>query len=317
MHALRCLLKAVLPAPIRHLIRGWIEGARMAAIQQALQQQGLFELYERLVTMVPDIRDQVTAYKLDTPLYYERHPEFLELGVRALHAFQISLVEQALALLQLEASERTLTIVDVGDSAGTHVQYLRALHQNIRSLSVNIDEQAVRRIRQKGLEAVHASAEELEYHEIRPDIFLSFEMLEHLPDPCRFLRNLSRAPSCLALIVTVPYVAQSRVGLQYIRLWLRQPVSAEGVHIFELSPEDWRLLFKFSGWRVVKDQIYHQYPRFRPLHIMKPLLRARDFEGYYGAILVRDLTWSDLYRAGSMGTEDVYIQPEGYVGASS
>lgn len=317
MQALRRLLKAALPAPVRHSIRCWIEEARMAALRQALQQQGLSELYERLVTIVPDIRDQVTAYELDTPLYYEKHQGFLELGVRALHAFQISLVEQALALLQLEASERTLTIVDVGDSAGTHVQYLRALHQNIRSLSVNIDEQAVRRIRQKGLEAVHASAEELEYHEIRPDIFLSFEMLEHLPDPCRFLRNLSRVPSGQALIVTVPYVAQSRVGLQYIRLGLRQPVSAEGVHIFELSVEDWRLLFKFSGWRVLKDQIYHQYPRLRPLHIMKPLLRARDFEGYYGAILVRDSTWRDLYRSGSMGTEDVCIQPEGYVGASS
>lgn len=267
----------------------------MAAIRQALQQQGLSELYGRLATIVPDIRDQVTAYELDTPLYYERHPEFLELGVRALHAFQISLVEQALASLQLEAGERTLTIVDVGDSAGTHVQYLQALHRNIRSLSVNIDEQAVRRIRQKGLEAVRAGAEELEYHDIRPDIILSFEMLEHLPDPYRFLSNLSRVPSGLAFVVTVPYVAQSRVGLQYIRLGRRQPVSAEGVHIFELSAEDWRLLFSFSGWRVVKDRIYYQYPRLRPLHILKPLLRASDYEGYYGAILVRDSTWRDLY----------------------
>lgn len=290
------LLRASLPSRVRRSLRCLIEEAKIASIRQGLRQQGLLKLHDRLMTIVPDMRDQYTAYPLDTPLCYEKHPEFLEVCVRGLHAFQISLVEQALALLQLDSIGRTLTIVDIGDSAGTHVQYLRGLRHNIRSLSINIDKHAVQKIWQKGLEAICASVDEIELYDIHPDIFLSFEVLEHLPDPSRFLRTISRVKSCLALIATVPYVRHSRVGLQYVRLGIRQPVTPEGVHIFELSPHDWRLLFMFSGWRILEDRIYRQYPRFRPLHLMKFAWRARDFEGFYGAILVKDSTWSDLYQ---------------------
>jgi hypothetical protein len=71
---------------------------------------------------------------------------------------------------------------------------------------------------------------------------------------------------------------------------------AENTHIFELCPEDWKLFFKFSGWRVVYDEILYQYPRRHPLRILNFLWKLSDFEGFYGAILIPDNSWSKFYR---------------------
>ena len=68
-----------------------------------------------------------------------------------------------------------MTIVDIGDSAGTHLLYLNELFGEIRSLSVNLDVNAVKKIKQKGLDAIHARAEELEKFNINADLFLSFQ----------------------------------------------------------------------------------------------------------------------------------------------
>ncbi len=72
-------------------------------------------------------------------------------------------------------------------------------------------------------------------------------------------------------------------------------MSAENTHIFELSPEDLQLLFKFAGWSVVFERIYLQYPKKHWLRITKRYWMMFDFEGFYGVILKRDSTWSKLY----------------------
>lgn len=263
-----------------------LEGLQSLSIRSAVREQRLDELMAQLTLIVPDIRQQYTTHVLEKPYVF--------LKVRALHAFQISLVRKALELLGVGANE-PLTIVDIGDSAGTHLQYLEKLHGKIRSLSVNLDSEAVLRIRSKGLEAIHARAEDLHKYNISPDIFTSFETLEHLHAPLLLLQSLSKV-RCRSLVVTVPYVAKSRVSLDYIRQGRdEQRVAAESVHIFELSPDDWRLLFQFSGWRILHDQVYHQYPTRHPLCVTKPIWKSLDFEGFYGAVLVPDQRWPSLY----------------------
>lgn len=256
-----------------------------ASLRAAVREQGLGGLMESLSGSVPDIRQQYSSYALegDYTLY----------KVRAQHAFQISVVQEAIERLKL-GGEAPVTIVDIGDSAGTHIQYLRGLHGRIRSLSVNLDADAVARIRAKGLEAIHARAEDLNQYDIHPDIFISFQTLEHLHAPLTFLRSLAGV-NCRGFVVTVPYVSTSRVSLSYIRQRRAQPVVPENVHVFELSPDDLRVLFQFAGWRVVYDRVYLQYPTAHPLRATKPLWKQFDFEGFYGAVLEPDDTWSRLY----------------------
>jgi 2-polyprenyl-3-methyl-5-hydroxy-6-metoxy-1,4-benzoquinol methylase len=253
----------------------------------ALREQGLWELCDQLGQIIPDLKKQYTSFELDS--------DYLLLNVRALHAFQVALVNQTIE--SICKPERGVLLMDIGDSAGTHVQYIKELHKDkeLQCISLNVDEEAVRKIRKKGLQAVHARAEEMTGQGFNADIFVAFEMLEHLPNPIQFLKSLSYRTACQALVITVPYVRQSRVGLHHLRNGLSRPCNPENTHIFELCPSDWRLLFMHAGWAIKQDRVYWQYPRHNLFRFMKTVWRTIDYEGFWGAILVRDHTWSDLY----------------------
>lgn len=259
------------------------------SLYAAIREQKLLPIYHQITEIVPDITHQYGSFDVNSA--------YLETKVRALHSFQIALADEALQYICSSPSDN-LIIVDIGDSAGTHLQYIKGLHQdrNLHCLSINIDSEAVRRIKEKGMEAICANAEDLTYLSIEADMFLSFEMLEHLMNPCVFLQGLSEKSSCKAFVITVPYVAHSRVGLYHIRLNQRHSVNPENTHIFELSPEDWRLIFKHSGWAIQADRIYLQFPRKSPFSLLlKRYWKRFDFEGFYGAILKPDKSWSHLY----------------------
>lgn len=285
----RGFLKHILP----NRLLGWIgrvEGTlRIRSIRAAIQEQKLLPIYQQLTEIAPDITYQYSSFHVDS--------EYLKTKVRAQHSFQIALVNEALQFIGGQLKD-TMTVVDIGDSAGTHLQYIKGLHQDrsLRCLSINVDSEAVRRIKEKGIEAICARAEDLTSLSIEADMFLSFEMLEHLMNPCGFLQGLSEKTNCKAFVVTAPYLAHSRVGLHHIRQDQKRSVNPENTHIFELSPEDWRLIFKHSGWAIQAEKIYLQYPKKSPFRfLMKRYWQRCDFEGFYGAILKPDKSWSSLY----------------------
>jgi len=287
---IKSFLKGIMPSRLLGRIGRMRSALSIKSIRAAVREQKLLPIYNQLTEIVPDITHQYSSFDLDS--------EYLITKVRAQHSFQISLINEALQPINSVLGDTgTTTIVDIGDSAGTHTQYLKGLHKNrnLRCLSVNMDSEAVKRIKEKGLEAICARAEDLASLSVDADIFLSFEMLEHLMNPCGFLRSLSET-NCKTFVVTVPYVACSRVGLHHIRQNQKRSVNPENTHIFELSPEDWRLIFKHSGWAIQADRVYLQYPRKSLLRfLLKRYWKWCDFEGFYGAILKPDKSWSDLY----------------------
>lgn len=287
---LRHLLRATLSEEGKAQVFRWLERLEIWSLDAAIREQGLCELQRRLEQIVPDLSQQYTSDHLDS--------KYLLLKVRGLHAFQVALASEAIQLM--DDAKAPLTLVDIGDSAGTHLTYLQALHKErkLRCVSVNVDEEAVRKIKGKGMEAVCAPAEDLVARGLNADIYLSFEMLEHLWNPIRALRRLSEHTNCRALVITVPYVSESRMGLHHIRGDRRQVHNPESTHIFELCPADWRLLFTHAGWSIRRQRLYLQYPRQGPLRVTKGVWKSLDFEGFWGAILERDHTWSSLYVGG-------------------
>jgi SAM-dependent methyltransferase len=284
-------VRAALPPSAKRAARAALERAQTASIRSAVREQDLEGMVERLRRIVPDLSRQYSDYDTVT--------EYMETAVRSLHAFQIWLTEQAIDLVAQPGEQ--LTVVDIGDSAGTHLRYLSELRDDLRlrCLSVNVDSAAVERIRAQGLEAVEARAEDLADHGIDADLFLSFETLEHLTDPVQAVRYLSYETRCRAFVVTVPYVRSSKVGLYHIRNGSSEQASPEVTHIFELSPEDWTLLFQHAGWRVELQRVYRQYPSRSPLRAMQQVwsrtARFGGHEGFWGAVLVRDHTWSERF----------------------
>lgn len=269
---------------IKKTLKKFLTSLYLKSLDSAIHEQGLDILRERLRSIVPDITNQYTLFKIDNP--------YLEANVRNMHAFQVSLVDKVMPFFSAP------TIVDIGDSAGTHLQYLMSIYNKthkINSLSVNLDKDAVARIKNKGLNAINARAEELEKYNILADIFFCFEVLEHLSDPANFLHSLSVNTKAQYIVLTVPYLRKSRVSLLHIRNNQPAPVHAENTHIFELSPEDWKLLMRHSGWDIFAEKIYLQYPLWNPYWLTKYFWRKYDFEGFYGVILKRDTTWSSKY----------------------
>jgi len=156
-------------------------------------------------------------------------------------------------------------------------------------------------LRSKGIEAIEARAELLHKHpefDGCADIFLSYQMLEHLFDPIGFLHKMAIESECVFFVITVPYVKQSRVGLDLVRYPDNKRVyNAETTHIFELSPSDWDLVFKFSGWSIVDSAIYTQYPNRTPVTLLRYLWRKYDYDGFYGVILEKDESISKQYQS--------------------
>lgn len=263
------------------------------SLVKAGKQQGLSGLVETLRKIAPDISRQESREILNFNAYWE-------LKRRAMHAFQCKLMLQAVENLSTDR----LVIADIGDSAGTHMLYLKELTKDkfdIETVSINLDSRAIEKIKSRGLKAILKRAEDIEPEDIEGgqiDLFTSFEMVEHLHNPAIFFRRIAKKSSCRRMLITVPYLKQSRVGLHHVRFLLQEIIYAEDEHIFELNPADWTLLFLHSGWKVTFSKIYYQYPTRWPVlsSFLRWFWKTSDFEGFWGAILEKETTYSDLYK---------------------
>jgi len=264
------------------------------SLVKAVKQQELSDLVEILRNIVPDISRQESREISNFNAYWE-------LKRRAMHAFQCKLMLKAVE----NVSTDKLVIVDIGDSAGTHMLYLKELtkgqRDNIDTVSINLDPRAVEKIRTRGLRAILKRAEDIGPEDVggnQIELCTSFQMVEHLHNPAIFFRRLAKNRLCKKILITVPYLRKSRVGLHHLRSKSREIIYAEDEHIFELSPEDWTLLFLHSGWKVAFSKIYYQYPTGWPIAaiFLRWFWKTSDFEGFWGAILEKETTYSDLYK---------------------
>jgi len=288
MH-IKSLLKKILKA-LRLDHQKVVKSIRVWSINSSLS-QSMTSLVERLKAIIPDISNQYSTNDLSSDDY----PGF---KLRAQQAFQCSLMLKALTIFPLD---KKIIVVDIGDSAGTHMLYLKELTKDkmkIDTISVNLDPQAIEKIRKRGLEAILSRAEDLDLGKRKVDLFTTFEMVEHLHNPAIFFHRLAKKSECNKIVLTVPYLNASRVGLHSIRSKAYKAITAEKEHVFELNPHDWKLLFLHSGWNVVHDEIYYQYPKSIPVisNVLSWFWRTTDFEGFWGAILEKDTSFSELYQ---------------------
>lgn len=258
------------------------------SVGAAAYENGLDGMMRRLREIVPDMSAQESRAYVDSP--------FMEIKRRSLQATQCQLMLDTLHGMP------AATIVDIGDSAGTHMLYMKALVAGVtklETLSVNLDERAIAKIKARGLPAILCRAEDVVGRGIVDNVTLmtSFEMVEHLHDPVLFFWRLAQKSQCTKMIVSVPWLRCSRVGMHHIRHDFADPQYAEDVHVFELSPDDWTLLMLHAGWRVVESRIHYQYPRWPVLGWLLALFwRHYDYEGFWCAVLERDLSRSDQYQ---------------------
>jgi len=266
------------------------------------KQRKLNLLKEKLEEICPDLSDQYSGYKINMD------DEYVVNKIRYQHTLQVALALKAVDLLGVRDKITIRDIGDIGDirdirdSAGTHILYLqKILEENgivVDSFSVNLDEKATKKIQKKGLKAIHCRAEDLhEKENVEVGIFLSYEMIEHLFNPIAFLNSVAKNTDCEYFVITVPNVYCSRAGFSHVRdqIATTKGLDAESTHISELSPDDWNLFFQFSGWEIVYQDRYVQYPSWNLLTLTRYLWRKFDFDGFHGVFLKKNSKFSDRY----------------------
>ena len=178
--------------PVKVLLKKIVFKLLEYSLNSASKEQGLNDLKGKLAEIIPDLSDQYTSIKIEGG--------YLVNKVRSQHAFQIRLAQEAISMLDSNKRKK-FTLVDIGDSSGAHLRYISYLEggSNVRAISVNLDPVAVKKVREKGFEAIKSKAEDLHKHpdfKGSADIFLSYEMVEHLLDPISFLHAMATKSEC-------------------------------------------------------------------------------------------------------------------------
>ena len=143
------------------------------------------------------------AYKADgSSTFYVPSAQWLREASPALNEARWMLfAAQTEALAWLKANRGGASILDIGCGPGWFL--IRARQLGFRVAGVEIGSEPVRLLRDRGYDVVCGSIESVP-PQWSPQVVTVFEVLEHLPDPVQFLRQIrQRFPQAL-LILTVP-----------------------------------------------------------------------------------------------------------------
>ena len=221
-----------------------------------------------------------------------------EARIRFLVAAECAFVERAIA--DVVARTGHCTFADVGDSDGSVRVVMEEVfgRESLATTGINLQPTVVRRMQDMGLDAICEDAIEVGKRGVRYNVVSLFETLEHLPDPIGFLKAIGAVVED-RLVLSVPYVRQSRMGLRYLDVnWpAGDAPTIENVHIFELCPVDLRRLFRHCGWRVEREAVFKQFPTWSPVGwVLSVYWRLSSFEGFYFVSLIKDDTDASRYQ---------------------
>ncbi|MBT6048145.1 MAG: methyltransferase domain-containing protein [Candidatus Scalindua sp.] len=196
-------------------------------------------------------------------------------------------------------SKEGCSYADVGDTDGSVRLLLEKSFskEKLSSVGINLQENAVEKIKKRGLDAICADALSLGDMGSNYDIVSAFETVEHLPDPIGFLDRIKSVINS-RLILSVPFIRHSRISLAYLSdKWPEgKKPTIENTHIFELSPLDWKKIFLHTGWKIENEWKLMMFPstglsRF----ILQPYWRSVSFEGFWFVSLSKYNKYASQY----------------------
>jgi len=205
------------------------------------------------------------------------------------HRIRLLIVGEAFFIkkevMDIVADSGECSYADIGDSDGSVRLLLDRMVQRgkLNSVGINLQRQAVEKMANKWLDAICADALAVCESSVDYDLVSAFETLEHLSDPIGFLNKIKNITKH-RLIISVPYIRKSRVGLTYLSSkWSPgKTPTIENTHIFELSPRDWGKIFRHTGWKIDREWKLMMFPRNKLSRlILQPYWRFVSFEGFW------------------------------------
>jgi SAM-dependent methyltransferase len=275
----------------KKLIYNFIKKTSSSGIEKIVNDdEELRELWNKSLKCFPDFTNHFSIAARD---------DEVEKRIRVLIVHEVLFIKSIIEDL-LEAEDNKVSYADIGDSDGSVRYILRSFFSENKcdSIGINLQQKAVDKMKQIGLEAICADAMDLAKRNISYDVISLFETLEHLPNPIGFLNDIHRIVK-KKLVISVPYIRSSRIALKYLSdNWSKtKSPTIENQHIFELSPVDWKKLFSHTGWRIDREMKLMMYPK-KSIHrlILEPYWRYTSFDGFWFVSLIKDESYSSRYR---------------------
>ncbi len=264
--------------------------SKRAVIKAVRQNDELSDMWSLSLKILPGLEDHFNSIELS---------EEENMRLRLLICSEALFLKNVITSL-LQSGQKVGSCLDIGDSDGTTRLLLKESMDNfnISTLGINLQQQAVEKIRQRGLDAERIDAMELNKEGRKYDIVSVFETLEHLPNPIGFLENMHEIVN-QRLVISVPLIVNSRVSLGYLDdNWPKSKVpTIENNHIFELAPRDWRRIMLHCGWEIEKEWKVRQFPDRGVLgQIMRYAWRKISFEGFWFVSLIKDMSSKNRFR---------------------
>ena len=139
------------------------------------------------------------------------------------------------------------TLLEIGAGFGTFGEEMKALGIFERIIALELTPTLAGKCRQRGLEVMECSVEEVSLSGLQADVVVSFETIEHLFDPLSVLQSCCQVlnPGGV-LMLSCP----NMLGLDTMTLG-KQSSSVGGEHINMFNPQSIKLLLERAGFDVL------------------------------------------------------------------
>ncbi len=143
------------------------------------------------------------------------------------------------------------TLLDIGCGKGTYLQEMKKMGWN--TIGVEFSESGTLAARKSGLTVIRGSLEDAQFDDASIDFARMADVLEHLPNPTRSMKELHRILKPGGLVrIGVPNLKSATFSL-FGKYWFPLEIPR---HLFFYSPASLRLLSEKSGFEVVSLKIW-------------------------------------------------------------
>lgn len=152
---------------------------------------------------------------------------------------------KGLAKLCMKKNINVNKIIDIGAGFGIFLEEWLKLYPNTNAVAVEPLPSMAEECRHKGLNVVQAIAEKMKGYKNFADLVVCFEVLEHVDDPIKFIKNLSK------MVRPGGYLFVSTLcidGFDLKTLWDKSSQISPPHHINFFSINGFEILFKRTGF---------------------------------------------------------------------
>lgn len=145
--------------------------------------------------------------------------------------------------------DQDVELLDIGSGYGMFLDEVKRIGKFNSIVGIEPNKQFAQICRERGFHIINKYAEDITADDVSANIATCFEVLEHVYDPCTFLRKVQKALCVGGKLLLTTLTAN---GFDIQVLWQHSKSLTPPHHLNILSVEGMRHLFERSGYRILE-----------------------------------------------------------------